>query len=350
MTFIAQYIDKHLAAVAALRASEPAVAAAAQRIGAAINRGNTLLLCGNGGSAADAQHIAAELVGRFVAERRGLPAIALTTDTSILTAVGNDYGYDSVFARQVEALARPGDVVVGISTSGNSPNVIAAMHAARARGCELIGLLGRDGGRLRDLVDVAVTIGVAETAHIQECHIMVGHIWCAHVDAHLAAAGTVGGDRRSGVLGEAEAVAAVRAAREAGARVVMTNGCFDILHPGHIEYLEQARALGDRLIVAVNDDDSVRRLKGERRPVNPLAHRLRMLAALGCVDWVVPFAEDTPERLICAVLPDVLVKGGDYTPEQIAGGDCVRRAGGEVKVLGFVPGHSTSGLIEKIRG
>lgn len=349
MTFIAQYIDKHLAAVAALRAVAPAVAAAAQRIGAAINRGNTLLLCGNGGSAADAQHIAAELVGRFVAERRGLPAIALTTDTSILTAVGNDYGYDSVFARQVEALARPGDVVVGISTSGNSPNVIAAMHAARARGCELIGLLGRDGGRLRDLVDVAVTIGVAETAHIQECHIMVGHIWCAHVDAHLAAAGPVGGDRCGGVLGEAGAVAAVRAAREAGARVVMTNGCFDILHPGHIEYLEQARALGDRLIVAVNDDDSVRRLKGERRPVNPLDHRLRMLAALGCVDWVVPFAEDTPERLICAVLPDVLVKGGDYTPEQIAGGDCVRRAGGEVKVLGFVEGHSTSGLIEKIR-
>lgn len=349
MTFIAQYIDKHLAAVAALRASEPAVAAAAQRIGAAINRGNTLLLCGNGGSAADAQHIAAELVGRFVAERRGLPAIALTTDTSILTAVGNDYGYDSVFARQVEALARPGDVVVGISTSGNSPNVIAAMHAARARGCECIGLLGRDGGRLRDLVDVAVTIGVAETAHIQECHIMVGHIWCAQIDADLAESIPARGDSRSGVLDEAEAIAAVRAARQAGARVVMTNGCFDILHPGHIEYLEQARALGDRLIVAVNDDDSVRRLKGERRPVNPLDHRLRMLAALGCVDWVVPFAEDTPERLICAVLPDVLVKGGDYTPEQIAGGDCVRRAGGEVKVLGFVEGHSTSGLIEKIR-
>ena len=122
-----------------------------------------------------------------------------------------------------------------------------------------------------------------------------------------------------------------------------------ILHPGHIEYLEQARALGQRLIVAVNDDDSVRRLKGDGRPVNPLAHRLRMLAALGCVDWVVPFAEDTPERLICAVLPDLLVKGGDYTPDQIAGGDCVRRAGGEVKVLGFVEGHSTTGLIERIR-
>ena len=349
MTFIAQYIDKHLAAVAALRAVAPAVAAAAQCISAAINRGNKLLLCGNGGSAADAQHIAAELVGRFVAERRGLPGIALSTDTSILTAVGNDYGFDSVFARQVEALAQPGDVLVGISTSGNSGNVIAAVGAARRRGCAVIGLLGRDGGKLRDLVDVAVTIGVAETAHIQECHIMVGHIWCAQIDADLAESIPARGDSRSGVLDEAEAIAAVRAARQAGERVVMTNGCFDILHPGHIEYLEQARALGDRLVVAVNDDDSVRRLKGARRPVNALDHRLRMLAALGCVDWAVPFAEDTPERLICAVLPDVLVKGGDYTPEQIAGGDCVRRAGGEVKVLGFVEGHSTSRLIEKIR-
>lgn len=350
MSPIAQYIEKHLAAVAALRTVEPAVEAAARCISAAINRGHKLLLCGNGGSAADAQHIAAELVGRFVAERRGLPAIALTTDTSILTAVGNDYGFNDVFARQVEALAEPGDVVVGISTSGNSPNVVAAVEAARRRGCRIIGLLGRDGGKLRELVDIAVTIGVAETAHIQECHIMVGHIWCAHVDAHLADAIPARGDSRSGVLAEAEAIAAVRAARQAGACVVMTNGCFDILHPGHIEYLEQARALGDRLIVAVNDDDSVRRLKGDSRPVNALDHRLRMLAALGCVDWVVPFAEDTPERLICAVLPDVLVKGGDYTPEQIAGGECVRRAGGEVKVLGFVPGHSTSGLIEKIRG
>jgi len=151
--------------------------------------------------------------------------------------------------------------------------------------------------------------------------------------------------------GTEEEVAALREqARAQGLRVVMTNGCFDILHPGHIEYLEQARALGDRLIVAVNDDDSVRRLKGPARPVNALAHRMRMLAALACIDWVVPFSEDTPDRLIGRLLPDILVKGGDYRPDQIAGAGHVVAAGGQVRVLGFVAGHSTTSLIDRIRG
>lgn len=150
--------------------------------------------------------------------------------------------------------------------------------------------------------------------------------------------------------GTEEEIAALCAQAKAdGLCVVMTNGCFDILHPGHIEYLEKARALGDRLIVAVNDDDSVRRLKGPARPVNSLVHRMRMLAALACVDWVVPFSEDTPARLIGNVLPDILVKGGDYRTDQIAGADHVVKAGGQVCVLGFVAGHSTTGLIDKIK-
>lgn len=138
--------------------------------------------------------------------------------------------------------------------------------------------------------------------------------------------------------------------RTKGERIVMTNGCFDILHPGHIDYLEKARALGDRLVVAVNDDDSVRRLKGELRPVNSLHSRMRMLAALACVDWVVPFNEDTPERLICNLLPDILVKGGDYSEDEVVGGDCVKAAGGQVTIIDFLHGHSTTSLIRKIRG
>ncbi len=138
-------------------------------------------------------------------------------------------------------------------------------------------------------------------------------------------------------------------ARARGERIVMTNGCFDILHAGHVAYLNEAKRLGDRLIVAVNDDTSVRRLKGNGRPVNPLERRMTVLAALQCVDWVVPFSEDTPEQLICDTSPDLLVKGGDYQPEDIAGYDCVRKDGGEVVVLDYETGCSTSDIIEFIR-
>lgn len=141
------------------------------------------------------------------------------------------------------------------------------------------------------------------------------------------------------------------AARRQGEKIVATNGCFDILHPGHIRYLQQARELGDRLVVLVNSDASVKRLKGPQRPVNKLPQRMEMLAALECVDWVVPFDSDTPRDLICRLLPDVLVKGGDYQDiTRIAGHDCVLDNGGEVKILSFVEGHSTTGIIESIKG
>ncbi|GAA0350753.1 bifunctional D-glycero-beta-D-manno-heptose-7-phosphate kinase/D-glycero-beta-D-manno-heptose 1-phosphate adenylyltransferase HldE [Morganella psychrotolerans] len=151
-----------------------------------------------------------------------------------------------------------------------------------------------------------------------------------------------------GVMTENELHQAVAAARQRGEKVVMTNGCFDILHAGHVSYLANARKLGDRLIVAVNSDASTKRLKGESRPVNPLDQRMIVLGALGAVDWVVPFEEDTPQRLIAAVLPDILVKGGDYRPEEIAGSEEVWAAGGEVKVLNFEDGISTTNIINAI--
>jgi D-beta-D-heptose 7-phosphate kinase/D-beta-D-heptose 1-phosphate adenosyltransferase len=138
-------------------------------------------------------------------------------------------------------------------------------------------------------------------------------------------------------------------ARGRNERVIMTNGCFDVLHAGHVAYLEEAKSLGDRLIVAVNDDDSVRRLKGESRPINALEDRLLVLAGLAAVDWVVPFSEDTPARLIEALLPDVLVKGGDYQPEEIVGAKEVLQNGGEVRVLAFRDGHSSSRIIDRLK-
>ncbi|MEM1262269.1 MAG: bifunctional D-glycero-beta-D-manno-heptose-7-phosphate kinase/D-glycero-beta-D-manno-heptose 1-phosphate adenylyltransferase HldE [Pseudomonadota bacterium] len=153
-----------------------------------------------------------------------------------------------------------------------------------------------------------------------------------------------------GVQDSASLVIARAAAQEAGQRVVMTNGCFDILHAGHVAYLEEAKSLGDRLIVAVNDDASVRRLKGQDRPINPLDDRLAVLAGLAAVDWVVPFSADTPAALIEAVTPDVLVKGGDYAVDEIVGGAHVLANGGEVRVLAFRPGRSSSRIIDAIRG
>jgi phosphoheptose isomerase len=161
----------------------PEIVRAARAIIKCLHSGGKILFFGNGGSAADAQHLAAEFVGRFVVERQGLPAIALTTDTSILTAVGNDYGFDQIFARQVEALGRPGDVAVGISSSGNSPNVVLAIKSAKTLGLHTIGLSGRDGGTLAKDSDLAITIPSAITARIQECHLAIGHIWCELVEA-----------------------------------------------------------------------------------------------------------------------------------------------------------------------
>ncbi len=153
---------------------------------------------------------------------------------------------------------------------------------------------------------------------------------------------------KTGVMSESDLLVEIEQAKLTGQRVVMTNGCFDILHPGHVSYLQQASAQGDLLVVAVNDDDSVRRLKGPSRPVNPTADRMAILAALACVEFVVPFSEDTPARLIEAVAPDVLVKGGDYKVEEIAGHESVLARGGRVITLDFVEGHSTSGMLARL--
>ena len=163
----------------------PLIAEMGSLLSDALKRGNKLLVMGNGGSAADSQHFVAEIVGRFKMERRALPAVALSTDTSILTAIGNDYGFDAIFSRQVEALAAAGDVVVGISTSGNSPNVLKALNVAKARGCHTVGLLGKDGGSIRTVCDLALVIPSTDTPRIQEGHGTIIHIVCDLVEKAL---------------------------------------------------------------------------------------------------------------------------------------------------------------------
>jgi D-sedoheptulose 7-phosphate isomerase len=180
-------LKEHLAAMEALLDSRVGeIAAAGGVICAALGSGNKILLCGNGGSAADAQHIAAELVGRYEQQRRAFPAVALTTDTSALTALSNDYGYEEVFARQVEALALAGDVLIAISTSGKSPNIVMAAEKAKAISCKIIALTGSAGEPLASHCDLAVIVPSERTSRVQEAHITIGHLWCEMVDAMLA--------------------------------------------------------------------------------------------------------------------------------------------------------------------
>ena len=176
-------IEEHERAIAALKTDcLPDISRFAEACREAIAAGHTVYLMGNGGSACDCQHFAAELVGRFQKERRAMASVALTTDTSILTALANDYGYDAVFVRQVEALVKAGDVVVGITTSGNSPNILKALAKARELGAVTVGLTGRTGGQMRDLCDICIRIPADVTARIQEAHLLIEHLVCQRIE------------------------------------------------------------------------------------------------------------------------------------------------------------------------
>ena len=183
---IQQRIAEHINLAQALYQQQgEKIEVAASVLAWALKTGKKVLFCGNGGSAADAQHLAAEFVGRYLLEREGLPAIALTTDTSILTAVANDYDFANVFARQVQALGNNGDVLIGISTSGNSPNVVRAIEVAKAKGLATIGFAGQGGGKMRELCDVCLAVDSKVTARTQEMHILMGHLLCELLDGVL---------------------------------------------------------------------------------------------------------------------------------------------------------------------
>jgi D-sedoheptulose 7-phosphate isomerase len=175
-------IDEHLSVIECLRTQIPVLERIASKMTCAIVDGKKVLWCGNGGSAADSQHLAAELMGRFRRERRGLPSVALTTDSSILTAIGNDYGFERVFQRQVEALCVPGDVVVGISTSGNSRNVCVALETARRLGAFTVAFTGETGGEMEQIAETSLRIASRDTARIQEGHILCGHMLCDWIE------------------------------------------------------------------------------------------------------------------------------------------------------------------------
>lgn len=257
--------------------------------------------------------------GRALAQQLNLAALLVTRGEHGMTLLeqGKPAVHIPTQAREVYDVTGAGDTVISV------------LGAALACGETMV-----DSTSLANIA-AGIVVGKLGTATVTESELRVA------LKGHQ--------EHDQGVLDEDALVAAVADAKARGERIVMTNGCFDILHAGHVSYLESARHLGDRLIVAVNDDDSVKRLKGASRPINPLEQRMAVLAGLASVDWVVPFSEDTPERLICRAKPDVLVKGGDYRAQEVAGYDCVTKNGGRVEILHFVDGCSTSSIIEKAK-
>lgn len=255
-------------------------------------------------------------------------ALISRLDLEALLVTRGEHGM-TLFQKDQPELHLPAQLREVFDVTGAGDTVISVLAAAMAAG-----------------EDLPMATALANMA----AGIVVGKLGTATVTVHeLRRSAQLSQDAGFGELSQEQLKIAVEDARSHGERIVMTNGCFDILHAGHVSYLSNARRMGDRLIVAVNDDESVGRLKGTGRPINSASQRMAVLAALECVDWVVPFSEDTPEQLICDIRPDYLVKGGDYRAEDVAGYDCVRKNGGDVVILDYQDGCSTSEIIRTIR-
>ncbi len=315
----------------------------------ALRAGHRILVCGNGGSASDAEHMAGELVGRFGYDRASLPCVSLCTPSATFTAIANDYGYEQVFKRQVQGLGNTGDVLVGLSTSGNSPNIVEAFKTAKELKIATIAMTGSRDSKLSQIADLTVRAPSARTPRIQEIHGLLLHSMCRAIEEEIFPGKALAPALPAGKIVSGSDLPVLAAALK-DYQAVFTNGCFDILHPGHVYVLNESRRFGELLIVGLNTDASIKRLKGPTRPYHSFADRAMVLAALECVDYVVGFDEDTPENLIKTLTPKVLVKGGDYTPATIVGADWVTSHGGCVKVVPLLEGHSTTGILTNGNG
>lgn len=313
-----------------------------------LRSGGRGFIAGNGGSAADAQHFAAEFTGRFRLDRDPLPVLALTTDTSALTSIANDYSFDDVFVRQLVAFGRPGDVFIALSTSGNSPNILVAAQAARERGITVVGMTGASGGKLAALSDVLLKIPSGITARIQESTMAALHAVCDAVEQRLGVSGPTVPDVVDVVLDRETLLVARESWRRQGLSVVTTNGCFDVLHAGHLASLSQAAEQGDVLVVLINADASVRRLKGPSRPVNGQTDRAVLLGALAPVDHVVVFDDDDPCAMLDLIKPSVHCKGEEYRDLPMPEAEVVTRNGGRIAFLSHVDGLSTTAITQRL--
>lgn len=333
-----------------LRLDTGSLTAAAAAIRAAVMANGKVLTFGNGGSAAIADHLVTELVGRFSRERAPLPAVCLCASASAATAIANDYGFDEVFSRQVESIARPGDVVIAFTTSGSSANVLRAVEKARSLGVTSVAFVGARPTPLASVADICVAAPSLLVARIQEAHLLTVHVLMELLEAAEDTTDAAPVYAPSHEIVSNEELLALRDVwRTSGKTVVTTNGCFDLLHDGHVHTLEFAKAQGDILVVGLNSDRTVKMLKGPERPVIPFAQRARLVAALDPVNCVVELDETLPLAFLDRVRPDVHCKGGDYSTADLPEAEVVLGAGGRVVITPYLEGRSTSSLLARLR-
>jgi rfaE bifunctional protein nucleotidyltransferase chain/domain len=299
-------------ALSRTRACTTQILSAAEQVVRTLQANGKIITVGNGGSAAQAQHLAAECVGRYSIERNGLRAISLSADSATVTAISNDFGFEPVFARQIEVLGDAVDTLIAFSTSGRSHNVIRSLETAKKRGMATILLTGPNPDKGAELTtDIVIATPAESTALIQECHLAIIHLLMELVESKMF--GREMPYAAPKVMTIKDLLPHREAWRRANLTLVWTNGCFDLLHAGHVRCLAEAKAHGDVLVVGLNSDESVRRLKGDGRPIYTLGQRQEILASMSAVDHVVAMDEDDPRMALEILRPDIHFKGSDYS-------------------------------------
>ena len=316
-----------------------------RKIALAFNSGHRVYAFGNGGSAAQAQHFTTELIGRFKGNRKSLPAISLSADTSAITAIANDFGFDSVFSRQLESLAQPGDVVIGFTTSGTSVNVLKGLAEAKKNGASTVLICGNKGESKAHLADLALEVGGSETAVIQEVHLILIHIICENVEYELGLVEPGNKKFIPRIVYDHELSEIQLPTQDS---IVWVNGCFDLLHQGHIRLLNTASKSGSFLVVGINSDESVKRLKGTDRPFIPEVSRARTLLELPFVDLVVIFSDDDPLDVLKVLIPSVVVKGPEYRDREYPEKNLLMEMGCSIVYIEDVEGVSSTQIADRI--
>lgn len=317
----------------------------AEEISQAFMTGHRVYAFGNGGSASQAQHFTTELIGRFKSNRKSLPAISLCTDTSAITAISNDFGFDHVFSRQVESLVEAGDVVIGFTTSGTSPNVLAGLREAKKHGGFTVLISGNKGQIDSEAGDIVIEIGGQETAIIQEAHLMFIHIVCELIESTMGL--SENGYERDAprFVHESNLSEMHLPPRDS---IVWVNGCFDLLHEGHLRLLNKASRMGKYLVVGINSDQSVKRIKGASRPYVSEENRARTLLQFPFVDLVVIFLDDDPLTVLKLLRPGNVLKGPEYREKDYPEKLFLDEIECKITYIDEVLGVSTTGIVDRI--